>query len=77
MLGWYWINKQFFFSDLETEYKHLETKSKQIPKISLFLRLLRKPKEDKSRNLMKKFKDELKDLKNILNRIKKLKVLRQ
>ena len=46
--------------------------------MSLSLGLLKKLKEDKLRNTMiKEFKDELKDFKNILNKIKELKLLRQ
>ena len=59
------------FSDLENECKLLGTKSKQIPKISLSLVLLKKLKEDNLRNTIQEFKDELKDFKNLLNKVKK------
>ena len=67
-----------FFSYLENEYKLLGTKSKQIVnalkilKMSLSLRLLKKPKEEDKliHTMINEFKDELKDLKNILNKIK-------
>ena len=46
--------------------------------MSLSLGLLKKLKEDKLRNnMIKEFKDELKDFKNILNKIKELELLRQ
>ena len=46
--------------------------------MSLSLGLLKKLKEDKLRNMMiKEFKDELKDFKNILNKIEELELLRQ
>ena len=74
-----WINIEStdtIFSDFENKYKLLGTKSKQIPKMS-FLGLWKKLKEDKLRNTMtKEFKDDLKDLKNILNKIKELELLR-
>ena len=51
--------------DLEKECKFLGTKSKT--KMSFFLVLLKKLKEDKLRNSIEEFKTELKGLKNILN----------
>ena len=72
-----------FFSDIENEYKFLRTKSKQvvnsskIPKMSFSLVLLKKLKEGKLRNTIEEFKDELKCLKIILNKIKKLKLLKE
>ena len=80
-----------FFSDLENEYKLFVTKSKQIPKMFHFSRLLKKIKEDQLKkikvdqlkkikedqlkNTMKEYKNELKDFKNILNKIKELELL--
>ena len=82
-----------FFCDLENEYKIFGTKSKQIPKMFHFSRLLKKMKEDQLKkakedqlskikedqlkNTMKEFKNELKDLKNKLNKIKELELLRE
>ena len=56
----YWINRHFF-SDLENDYKLLGTKSKQIPKMSLSLGLLKKLKEDIRYTTIKEFENELKD----------------
>ena len=53
--------------DLEKECKFLGTKSKKKKKMSFFLVLLKKLKEDKLRNSIEEFKTELKGLKNILN----------
>ena len=53
--------------DLEKECKFLGTKSKKKEKMSFFLVLLKKLKEDKLRNSIEEFKTELKGLKNILN----------
>ena len=64
-----------FFSDLENEYKLFVTKSKQIPKMFHFSRLLKKIKENQLKNTMKEYKNELKDFKNILNKIKELELL--
>ena len=50
-----------FFSDLENDYKLLGTKSKQIPKMSLSLGLLKKLKEDIRYTTIKEFENELKD----------------
>ena len=78
---WSWIDTEStdtFFSDLENKYKLLGTKSKQIPKMSLSLELSKKLKVDKLRNTMiTELEDELKDLKNILNKIKELELLRE
>ena len=41
--------------------------------MSLFSGVLKKLKEDQLKNMIKKFKDELKNLKNILNKINKVK----
>ena len=54
------------FSDLENECKLLGTKSK-----SLSLVLLKKLKEDNLRNMIEEFKDQLKEFKNLLNKVKK------
>ena len=51
------------FFHLRNGYKLLGTKSKQIPKISLSLVLLKKLKEDQVINIIKELKNELKDLK--------------
>ena len=67
-----------FFSNLENEYNLLKSKSKQIPKMSLSLRLLNKLKEEElRRTTIEEFRDELKELKNMLNEIKKLELLRE
>ena len=63
-------------------------KYKQVPKMSSSLRLFKKPKERKAKNIsfltpskkyimIEEFKDELKSLKNILNEIEKLELLRE
>ena len=67
-----------FSSNLENEYNLLETKSKQIPKMSLSLGLLNKLKEEELRQTtIEEFRDKLKDLKNMLNEIRKLELLRE
>ena len=65
------------FFHLGNGYKLLGTKSKQIPKISLSLVLLKKLKEDQVKNIIKEFKNELKDLKNIPNKINEPELLRE
>ena len=39
--------------------------------------LLKKQKENQLRNTIKEFRDELKDLKNILNEIKKTRIIKR
>ena len=48
-----------------------------MPKISFYSGVLKKLKEDSRNTLIKKFKNELQDLKNILNKIKELELLRE
>ena len=66
-----------FFSNLENEYKLSRTKSKQMPKMSLYSGLLKKLKEDSRNTMIEKIKNELKDLKNMLNKIKELELSRE
>ena len=66
-----------FFSNLENEYKLLGTKSKQMPKMSLYSGLLKKLKEDSRNTMIEKIKNELKDLKNMINKIKELELSRE
>ena len=65
LLSWIDIESvDTFFSDLKSKYKLSGTQSKQIPKMSLSLELLKKLKEYKLRHTtIKEFKDELQDLK--------------
>ena len=55
----------------------LPKKFSNIPKMFLLLGLLKKLKEDKRHAAINEFKHELKDLRNILNKIKELKLLRE
>ena len=59
------------------EYKLSRTKSKQMPKMSLYSGLLKKLKEDSRNTMIEKIKNELKDLKNMLNKIKELELSRE
>ena len=62
---------------MENEHKLLGTKSEEIPKMFLYLGLLKKLKEDSRNMVTERFKNELKDLKNMLNKIKELELLRE
>ena len=59
-----------FFLDLKNEYK-------QIWKMSPSLKLSKKLKEEKLGQTTEEFKDDLKSLKAILNKIKELELLRE
>ena len=59
-----------FFLDLKNEYK-------QIWKMSPSLKLWKKLKEEKLGQTTEEFKDDLKSLKAILNKIKELELLRE
>ena len=77
------MNQQTLFSDLENEYKLSGTKSVsylKLPKMSLFLSLglsKKLKKEKRKKTMIEQFKEELKDFKNILDKINELELLRE
>ena len=77
------MNQQTLFSDLENEYKLSGTKSVsylKLPKMSLSLSLglsKKLKKEKRKKTMIEQFKEELKDFKNILDKINELELLRE
>ena len=81
------MNQQTLFSDLENEYKLSGTKSVsylKLPKMSLSLSLSlslglskKLKKEKRKKTMIEQFKEELKDFKNILDKINELELLRE
>ena len=75
-----WIDTEStdtFFSDLENEYKLFGTKSKQTVNFSNIPKIPFPLTPSKKYIMIEKFKDELKDLENISNKIKELELLRE
>ena len=75
-----WIDTEWtdtFFSDLENEYKLFGTKSKKTVNFSNILKIPFSLTPSKKYIIIEKFKDELKDLYDILNKIKELELLRE
>ena len=48
-----------------------------MPKMSFYSRLLKKLTDDSRNKMINRFKNELKDLQNILNKIKELELFRE
>ena len=77
------MNQKTLFSDLENEYKLSGTKSVsylKLPKMSLSLSLglsKKLKKEKRKKTMIEQFKEELKDFKNILDKINELELLRE